>query len=75
MLKIFLFILVIASAVFAKSLVFDACTPTYCYVIKTPDAKSWEWKTDYTGSKFIRVYLFDGILDIPAHNLSIKVRK
>lgn len=75
MLKFIAFILILTSIVVAKTLVFDACTPTYCYVIKTPDAKSWEWKTDYTGNKFVRVYLYNGMLDIPAHNISIKARK
>lgn len=75
MLKLIAFILIITSIVVAKPLVFDICTPTFCYILRTPDAKYWEWKTDYTGSKFIRVYLFEGILDIPANNISIKARK
>ena len=60
----------------AKPLVFDVCNPNgSCYTITTPDAKSWEWKSDYNGSKFVRVYLMNGILDIQASNLSVKLKK
>ena len=34
-----------------------------------------EWKSDYNGFKFVRVYLMDGILDIHAGNLSVKLKE
>ncbi len=72
----FLFVLLLPVIALAKPFVFEACNANEsCFLITTPDAKSWEWKTDYTGGRFIRVYLQYGILDIPANNLSIKQKK
>lgn len=60
----------------AKPLVFEVCNANNsCYNVTTPDAKSWEWKSDYTGARFVRVYLYSGILDISAKNLSVKLKK
>ena len=75
--KKFLFlILFIASLVSAKPLVFDICYPSFCYVQVVEDAKSWQWMTDYTGKKFVRVFLFNkNILDINGHGKEIKARK
>lgn len=72
----FLIILLLPVLALAKPLVFEACNANdSCFLITTPDAKSWEWKTDYTGARFIRVYLQYGILDIQASNLSVKLKK
>lgn len=75
MLKVILSIILLSAVAFAKSLVFDVCTPLFCYQVVTPDAKSWEWKQDDTGNRFVRIYLFDGVLDISHKNASIKARK
>lgn len=75
MIKIILTILAIAYVVFAKPFVFDVCTDRYCYVVKTPDAKSWKWETSSDGSRFVRVFLLNGMLDISDRNAhSIKLR-
>lgn len=75
--KKFLFlILFIAALVPAKPLVFDICYANFCYVQIVDDAKSWQWMTDYTGKKFVRVFLFNrNILDINGHGKEIKARK
>lgn len=72
----FLYILLVPVMAFARPLIFDACNwAQSCYTITTPDAKSWEWRADYTGARFIRVYLHNGILDIPSNNLTVKLRR
>ena len=75
--KKFLFlILFIAALVPAKPIVFDICYTNFCYVQVIEDAKSWQWMTDYTGKKFVRVFLFNkNILDINGHGKEIKARK
>ena len=68
-------VLILAVATFSKPFVFDVCTDRYCYVVKTPDAKSWKWETNSDGSRFVRVFLFDGMVDISDKNAhSIKLR-
>ena len=72
----FILILFIAALVPAKPLVFDICYANFCYVQVVEDAKSWQWMTDYTGKKFVRVFLFNkNILDINGHCKEIKARK
>jgi hypothetical protein len=40
------------------------------------NVKSWEWKTDYAGKKFVRVYFYDKrILDIKGDGMTIKPLK
>lgn len=71
-----IFLLVLTTFTIARPLVFDACHQAgFCYTIQTTDAKSWMWLTDYEGRKFVRVYLYSGILDIPADRLTLKPRK
>lgn len=74
--KFIFLILFIAALVPAKPLVFDICYANFCYVQIVDDAKLWQWMTDYTGKKFVRVFLFNrNILDINGHGKEIKARK
>ena len=74
--KIVMIVMLLAGIVCAKPLVLDICKPTFCYVQKIENAKSWQWLTDFNGYKFVRVYLYgNGLIDIPAHNATVKVRK
>ena len=76
--KILMLLLVITGfAIAAKSSVFDICNSSFCYVLTVQDAKKWEWKTDLTGRKYVRVYFYEPgkLLDIPADRLTVKLRK
>ena len=69
-------VLFLATLALAHPLVFEACSPSNsCFQIITPDARSWTWMADYNGSRFIRVYLQSGLLDIPAKNLSVRLKR
>lgn len=60
-----------------KPLVFEICTPTFCYEQVIPDAKKWEYKHDLNGRKFIRVYFYDKwkLLDFYVENKQVKQKK
>lgn len=75
--KLIFIMLFLVSFVFAKPLVLEICNPNFCYEQIIPDAKKWEFKHDYTGKKFIRVYFYDSrkLLDIKADGLTVKQKK
>ena len=74
--KFLIMLLFIAAAVPAKTLVFDICAPSYCYVQKVENTVSWRWMTAFNGMKFVRVYLEGGwLLDIQGERYEIKARK
>lgn len=60
----------------ADKLTLEVCNPNFCYLQKLENVKSWEWKTDFAGHKFVRVYFYDKkLLDIKGDNVTIKVKK
>ena len=66
----------LAMAFAADKLTLEVCNPNFCYLQKLENVKSWEWKTDFTGRKFVRVYFYDKkLLDIKGDNVTIKVKK
>lgn len=72
-----LLLIIVGFTFAAKPLVLEICNPSFCYELIARDAKKWEWKTDFTGKKFVRVYFYDTkkMLDIPADRLTVKARK
>ena len=75
--KIIFCLLLLISFGFAKPLVLEICNPNFCYEQIIPDAKKWEYKHDFTGKKFVRVYFYDSrkLLDIKADGLTVKQKK
>lgn len=60
----------------ADKMVFEVCNPNFCYEQVLENVKSWEWKTDNAGKKFVRVYFYDKrILDIKGDGMTIKPLK
>ena len=69
---------IIASVAFAanKITILDICNDKTCYTQILENVKSWEWKTDNTGNKFVRIYFFNkNVLDITGRELTVKKRK
>lgn len=75
--KLIFIMLFLVSFAFAKPLVLEICNPNFCYEQIIPDAKKWEYKHDFTGKKFVRVYFYDSrkLLDIKADGLIVKQKK
>lgn len=75
--KIIFGILFAACMAFATDkLTLEVCNPNFCYLQKLENVKSWEWKTDFAGHKYVRVYFYDKrLLDIKGDNVTIKVKK
>ena len=60
----------------ADKLTLEVCNPNFCYSQKLENVKSWEWTTDFTGSKFVRVQFYDKkLLDIKCDNATVNVKK
>ena len=74
---IFIVLFLVGSTFASKPLVLEICSPNFCYEQIIPDAKKWEYKHDFTGKKFIRVYFYDSgkLLDIEADGLTVKQKK
>lgn len=75
--KIITGILFAACMIFAADkLTLEVCNPNFCYQQNLENVKSWEWKKDFTGRKFVRVRFYDKkLLDIKGDNVTIKVKK
>lgn len=76
--KLLIALLFIVGCAFAtKPIVFEICTPQFCYTQAIQDAKKWEYKYDFNGRKFIRVYFYDKwkLLDIAVDNKQVKQKK
>lgn len=74
---IFIMLFLVSFAFASKPLVLEICSPNFCYEQIIPDAKKWEYKHDFTGKKFVRVYFYDSrkLLDIKADGLTVKQKK
>jgi hypothetical protein len=75
--KIIIALLVLVSLTFGgDKTIFDVCNRYVCYEQIVDNMKSWEWKTDLMGNKFVRVYFYDkSIMDITGTDLTVKPRK
>jgi hypothetical protein len=75
--KFIFYVLVLFGLCISKPLVLEICNSNFCYEQIINDAKKWEYKQDYTGKKFIRVYFYDNrrLLDISADGKTVKVKK
>lgn len=75
--KILFCLLLLIGFGFAKPLVFEICSPSFCYTQVIPDAKKWEYIHDFNGRKYVRVYFYDKwkLLDIYADGKTVKVKK
>ena len=75
--KIIFCILILFGLCFSKPLVLEICNPNFCYEQIINDAKKWEYKQDYTGRKFVRVYFYDKwkLLDISVDGKTVMVKK
>lgn len=75
--KLMISLSILASVVFAADkTVFDICNDKTCYTHILENVKSWKWKTDNAGNKFVRIYLFNkNVLDITGRELTVKKRK
>lgn len=64
--KILLVLVLLACSVFAgKPVKVEVCRPGFCYTHVLHDVKKAEYRTDYTGKRFVRVYFLGGrLLDI-----------
>jgi hypothetical protein len=68
-------ILIAAMPIAAETQVFKVCNEKTCYEVKL-NARSFEWKKSYDGSKFMRVYAPDGTaVDITGRDLQIETTK
>lgn len=68
--------ILVSFAFAADKTVFDVCNSKTCYQQILDNVKNWEWKTDNTGNKFVRVYFYDKrILDINGNDLTVKPQK
>ena len=74
---IFIVLFLVGSTFASKPLVLEICSSNFCYEQIIPDAKKWEYKHDFTGKKFIRVYFYNSskLLDIEADGLTVKQKK
>ena len=60
----------------ASETVFDVCNSATCYQLTLDNVKNWEWKTDNTGKKFVRIYFYDKrLLDVGGQGLTVKQEK
>ena len=75
--KLMISLSILASVAFAADkTVFDICNDKTCYTHILENVKSWEWKTDNAGNKFVRIYFYDKkVLDINGRELTVKKRK
>lgn len=75
--KIIFALAVLVSFTFgADKTVFDVCNSATCYQLVLDNVKSWEWKTDNSGRKFVRFYFYDkNILDVNGNDLTVKPQK
>ena len=75
--KLFFVLAVLVSLSFGgEKTIFEVCNDKFCYEQILENVKNYEWKTDYTGKKFLRVYFYDKrLLDIKGENLTIKKKK
>ena len=75
--KIIFALAVLVSFTFgADKTIFDVCNRNICYEQIIENMKSWEWKTDIIGNKFVRIYFYDKkVLDITGRELTVKKRK
>lgn len=64
--KILLILALLACSVFAgKPVKVEVCRPGFCFTYVLDDVRKAEYRTDYTGKRFVRVYFLDGrLLDI-----------
>lgn len=64
--KILPILVLLACSVFAgKPVKVEVCRPGFCYTHVLDDVRKAEYRTDYTGKRFVRVYFLDGrLLDI-----------
>lgn len=64
--KILLVVLLLVCSVFAgKPVKVEVCRPGFCFTYVLNDVRKAEYRTDYTGKRFVRVYFLDGrLLDI-----------
>lgn len=68
-------ILIAAVPIAAEMQTFKVCNDKTCYEVKL-DAKSFEWKQAFDGTKFLRVYAPDGTaVDIGGRDLQIETAK
>ena len=70
-----LFLLLIPALVLAGDSTFKVCNYKTCYDQKL-EAKSYQWMTDQSGDKFLRVYLTNGtMVDITGRDLTVEIPK
>ena len=75
--KIIFALAVLVSFTFgADKTVFDVCNSATCYQLILDNVKNWEWKTDNSGRKFVRIYFYNkNILDVNGNDLTVKPQK
>lgn len=64
--KILLVLVLLACSVFAgKPVKVEVCRPGFCFTYVLTDVRKAEYRTDYTGKRFVRLHFLDGrLLDI-----------
>lgn len=60
----------------AESKTMDVCKNGICYEQTVPDFKSFQWLTAQDGTKFVRIYTYDGkLIDIYGRDLTVQIQK
>ena len=52
------------------------CNSRTCYTQTVQNMKSWQWMKNADGTKFVRIFTFDGrIIDVSGQDLTVEVQK